>query len=439
MQLFKLAMGCFFIACLAGAEELRTWTGVKGNRVEAAFVKIDGFSVLLKRKDGTPISAKLADLCEEDRAYVQDLTYVPRDVVVLFKKKSFGNVCEESGSSPVATRRDTVTIRLADERDDKKAETIGDSRWKIESVDALGNRIKPVAARSSRELVTEGKFVFVTYTVENDSNLPMTVPSPIMVDKRGRKFLQVAKADAKDYLSANVLLAGTDTIQPGFKKVFCAFYEMPLDAEPAIVEVFPSKASSYAIEQFEAKGKQIVLDGGASAVSTPKPADGVNPAATADKKASVFLKCVRVGQGGDTSSDWYYDRNKKRSLSYGVELRALGAQQQNVKVKAFFIGIISSNNKEAVVDKQEQDVVLEPGKIARVTLQSKEVEEFTYYYYAGSRMNGAKLKGIIVQVWRGDDVVSSFVSVNQWKKYAESDDLVKQMGELTVSSPGGRF
>ncbi len=434
MRLLRVLAGFLFIVCVVGAEELRTWTGSKGNRIEASFVKQDGASVLLKRKDGETVSAKLADLCEADRAYVQEITYVPRDVVVSFKKNVNGVVGEEAGASPIASIRDTVTLRLVDDKDVNKAEAIGDSRWKIESVDALGNRIQPQKEGAAVELVTEGKFVFVTYTVENDSNLPMTVPSPVMIDKRGRKFLQAAKPTAKAYLSAHVLLADVDSVQPGFKKTFCAFYEMPLDAEPAMMEVFPSKANRFAIQQFQMKGKQIVVDGSAPAAGASKPADAAGPAAS-DKKASVFMKCVRVGQGGDTSGDWYYDRNKKRSLSYGVELRVMGDQQQPVTVKTFFIGTISSNNKDAVVDKKEENVVLEPGKITRITLQSKDVEEFTNYYYSGSRVGGAKLKGIMVQVWIGDDIVQSFVSVNQWKKFAEVPDVVKQMGELTVTRP----
>ncbi len=431
MRSFSLLTVLFLVAGFAGAEDMRTWTDVKGNHVEARFVKLEGSSVTLKLKDGKAVPAKLDNLCDADRAYVRELTYVPREVVVTFKKSGAAGVGEESGVSPVATLRDIVTFRLVDEADGNKAETTGDSRWKIESVDALGNRIQPRKEGLAEELVTEGKFVFVTYTVENDSNVPMTVPEPVLVDKRGRKFLQTAKSNARFYLPEKALLAGSDSVQPGFKKLFCSFYELPLEAEPASVEVFPSKTRGYAIEQFEVKGKQIVLDEGAAAAPAPKTA-AVAPPGTADKKASVFMKCVRVGQGGDTSGDWYYDRNKKRSLSYGVELRGLGEQQKPVTVKAYFVGAISGN-RDAVVDKKEESVALEPGKIAKVSLQSNEVEEYAYYYYSGSRISGAKLKGVIVQVWRGDEIVTSFVSLNQWKKFAESPDVAKQMGELSIT------
>jgi hypothetical protein len=422
----------FFLAGATGAEEMRTWTSAKGSRIEASFVSLRGATVVLKCKDGKELSPQLTDLCEADRAYVKDLTYVPREIVVSFKMNGFGTVGEESGVSPAATLRDLVTIRLADETDGKKAETAGDSRWKIESVDALGNRILPKNEGMGDELVTEGKFVFVTYTVENDSNVPITVPSPILIDRRGRKFVQAERSNARCYIPEKALLAGADPVQPGFKKLFASFYELPLEAEPAMVEVFPSKTSRHAIERFAVKGKQIALDGEAAAAASPAKTDDAPAPGAPDKKASVFMKCVRVGQGGDTSGYWHYDRNKKRSLSYGVELRGLGDQQKAVTVKAFFIGAIS-NNRDAVVDKKEENVVIEPGKISRMSLQSNEVEEYTYYYYSGSRISGAKLKGVIVQVWSDSDIVASFVSVNQWKKYSESPDIVKQMGELTVT------
>jgi len=408
---------------------MRTWTDIKGGRVDAVFSKLDGTAVFLKLKDGKVVPVKMDNLCDADRAYVKELTYVPHEVVVTFKKTGMGPVGDESGVSAVAKLRDTVSLRILDESDGKKAESAGDSRWTIESVDALGNRLLPKKTGLADELVTEGKFVFVTYSVENDSNVPMMISSPVLIDKRGRKFLQVAKASARHYIPENALLAGVDSVQPGFKKLFVSFYELPLEAEPAMAEVFPSKMSRFAIEQFEVKGKQIVLDGGAA--STSKQTDAPPPGSS-EKKASVFMKCVRVGQGGDTSGYWYYDRNKKRSLSYGAELRGMGDQQKAVTVKAFFVGSIS-NNRDVVVDKKENNVLIEPGKISRISLQSNEVEEYTGYYYSGSRISGAKLKGVIIQVFLGDEIVASFVSLNQWKKFAEATDVAKQMGELTAT------
>lgn len=430
MRLLILMLGLFFVFDAVGTEDLRRWTDVKGNRIEAAFLKVDGPSILLRLKDGKVVPTKLENLCAEDRAYVNGLTYVPREVVVTFKRSGYGKVSEEPATSSVATIRDTVAIRVAEELDGKKGEATADSRWKVESVDALGNRILPKQNGIVEELSTDGKFVFVIYTVENESNLPMTVPSPVLVDKRGRKFLQASKTSARYYLPEKTLFAETDSVQPGFKKLFCAFYEVPREAEPAKIEVFPSKTSRYAIERFEVQGKPIVLDVSEAAGAEVKAADNA-PAAVSDKKSSVFMKCVRVGQGGDTSNYWYYDGNKKRTLTYGVELRGLGGQPKTLKVKAFFIGSVG-NNRDAVVDTKDETVVMEPGKISRISLQSNEVEEYTVYYYSGSRVSGAKLRGVIVQAWLDDEIVSSFASLSQWKRFAESADVCKQMGELTT-------
>ena len=155
-----------------------------------------------------------------------------------------------------------------------------------------------------------------------------------------------------------------------------------------------------------------------------------------DKKLSVFMKCVRGDQKTDTSNSgyWYFDVSKKRSLTYGVELRMTGEQPKpaTVILKTFFVGSVN-NNRDTVVDKKEENVVLEPGKVSRISLQSKEVEEYTqyYYYYSGSRKSSsAKLKGVIIQVWDGDEIISTFVSSSQWNKFSESPDVAKQMGEL---------
>ena len=150
------------------------------------------------------------------------------------------------------------------------------------------------------------------------------------------------------------------------------------------------------------------------------------------------MRCSRVGQSGDSSGQWYYDRNKKRSLTYGVELRVLGNETRPVTVKAFYIGE-ASGNRDLVVDQKEQTVTLEPGKIARVTLQSEEVEEQTYYYFSlrgRERISGAKLKGVIIQAWAGDTLVSNWASLSQWRKYADLPDIVKELGEMKKGEEG---
>ena len=183
------------------------------------------------------------------------------------------------------------------------------------------------------------------------------------------------------------------------------------------------------------QGKKIAVAENAAAGASPNRAD--DPPAAADGKASLFMRCTRVGQSGDSTGVWYFDRSKKRALAYGIELRVLGEQQKKVKVKAFFIGE-ASGNRDLVVDTKDAEVTLDPGKISRVTLQSNEIEEQSYYFSTASqeRTRGAKLKGVIVQACVGNELVSSWVSLNQWKKFADLPDVVKVMGELKKDESG---
>jgi len=437
----KVCLLAVMLAVITGAEEEpREWKDKKGNAIEASFVKEEKGLVTLKRKDGVTVQAKLDALCEEDCAYVRDLTYVPQVIAVNFMRERSGPRYVESGVSKPATVRDTVVIQIAEESGDAKPEFKGDASWKIESVDAVGKKILPLREGVKDELTTEGKFVFLTYRVKNDSLVPLDVPSPALYDQQGRKFSQAERGLAQNYIPAGALFAGADPLQPGFTKLFSAFYELPGDAVPAAVEVFPSTVRPFMFRQpmrggEPVQGKKIAVAENAAAGASPNRAD--DPPAAADGKASLFMRCTRVGQSGDSTGVWYFDRSKKRALAYGIELRVLGEQQKKVKVKAFFIGE-ASGNRDLVVDTKDAEVTLDPGKISRVTLQSNEIEEQSYYFSTASqeRTRGAKLKGVIVQACVGNELVSSWVSLNQWKKFADLPDVVKVMGELKKDESG---
>lgn len=98
-------IGILFAAAVlsGGAQEVRTWTDIKGSRVEAAFVKLDGGAVHLKTRDGRVLPTKLENLCEEDRAYVKELTYKPGRVTNLrlaSSRSTSGNGTPRSATWP---------------------------------------------------------------------------------------------------------------------------------------------------------------------------------------------------------------------------------------------------------------------------------------------------------------------------------------------------
>ena len=433
--------------CAALAEEeMREWKSKAGSAIEASLVKEERGVVTLKRKDGTTIQAKLDALSDEDREYVLDLTYVPQTVKAVFRRDRSMYNYVETGTSGNVTARDTAMIMVDSAVLDQPPNVKGDTSWTIESVDALGNRILPRREGMLEELKTDGKFVFLTYRVSNDSLAPIDIPSPMLHDQHGRTFTQTERGMAQHYLPEGTLFAGRDMLQPGFTKLYCAFYELPPNAEPSIVEIFPSPVKPAMMRQLQVNGirptgKKIMLS---ASVAEPQPkpppaspANETQTAATADDKTPLFVRCSRLGQSGDSNNTWYYDRTRKRSLTYGIEMRPLGDQSMKVKVKAFFIGE-ATGSRDLVLDTKETEVSLEPGKITRTALQSEEIEEQTYssYYYGNQRIRGAKLKGVVMQVWADSKLLHGWSSQNQWRKFAESADVPSEMGEAKKNASG---
>ena len=459
------ALTCVFsVAWMAHAEEMHKWRSKTGaDTVEAVFDKIDGQNVLLKDKAGKSVAKiKLENLCEADQAYIEELTYVPREVTVTFKRtRLFGDAFGEVGESPDVTIRDAVTLQWAS-GEGGKAETTGDSVWKVESVNAVDKPLSPVKEGSAEKLDTRGKFVLVSYEVRNMSKVPARqVPPPVLYDQTGCPFAQYERAgvDLHSYMPATVLLAGADTLQPGMPQLFWAFYEMPQDAVPACVEVFPLKSGQASAESAEMKGKRMFLSAKLAKAGLAKPAQngaadkGAAPAAGApaaeetaplapDKKLVVTLNATKTKQEGDTRSNYV----KTRSFTYQIDVRVLSAEvkQVPVTIKVFFTGTTSERD-DLVVDHQDKDVVIEQNKIFSEAFTSKEIRElrgsYFYYYYADNarkRTTGAQLNGVIVQVWSGGNLVKGISKgSSSLKKYEESKDVVKDLGELKEGTGSG--
>jgi hypothetical protein len=71
---------CCFLQGAYGAEEIRTWTAVSGNKVEAAFVRAAGASVILELGDGKQVKIAKSRLSRADNAYLVALSTPPPQV-----------------------------------------------------------------------------------------------------------------------------------------------------------------------------------------------------------------------------------------------------------------------------------------------------------------------------------------------------------------------
>ena len=424
--------GCLFFAN-AFAEELRIWKGKKGKTVKACFVKVEDGNVHLKLENGKVVQARESNLCDEDRQYVFEKSYVPRDVEVSYGVGRTGYL-REDGESPVAMYGDQITFRLLNRQPDGSSKITGDSRWKYVSQKVFKERMQPVQAGVDEDLVSEGKFVLIEFSVENDSALPVVVPPPLLIDQRDRKYLPLDNYRVEPYLPEGVMKTEADIVQPGFRKKFCSAYEVPPQAEVSALEVFPVKAQAFLVREFKLTGKRLNFKVVPAVEKTTEPDKKVE-VKRGKPDFNIFLKCSRLAQGGGKTPGYYYDSRRERSVAYGVELRTTSKRPESLIVKAYFIGQMLTG-KDVVVDKKESSVELAPGRIERLAVQSNEISQRRKYYYYNSEQiyTSAKLEGVIIQVLWGDEILKSYSSLNQWKKYGKSASVPKAMGELLSES-----
>jgi hypothetical protein len=429
----------FKSACLAlmlggtpcRAQEIREWRGKDGNSIHAEFVKIEDEVVFLQLEDGATVQAQIDRLCDDDRLYILKKTSVPKDIPVCYGMARTGYLTEV-GESPEAWYKDTVTFSIQAPQADGSVKLVKDSRWQYLACELFKGGMKPVNAGYDESLKTEGQFALVTFSVENDSPLPIAVPPPLLIDQRDRKFLPAENYTVAPYVPDGLMKTESDIVQPGFKKRFAAVFEIPLYSEMHALEVFPVKTQPFQVRSFHVAGKKIHIKPklAGQAGDDAAAAGQKDPSLSAENDFNVFMQCIRLAQGGGRTAGYYYDSSKKRSLAYGVELRATSKKPESLRVKAFFIGQ-TSIGKDVVVDQQSAAVELGPGRIERVSLQSEEISQDRHYYYgSSSTRTSAKLSGVIIQVWKGDHILKGYSSLSQWKKFETSKSIVEEMGEL---------
>lgn len=171
----------------------------------------------------------------------------------------------------------------------------------------------------------------------------------------------------------------------------------------------------------------------------PRPEKRVDAVAAANepaadvsgKRVTVYVDAKTVGRGGSTKSAYSKVRNMTCDVS--VRLTSFDVQQTPARVVVFFVGR-DRDGSLLVADKQDRPAVLDKTKGWVGSFTSKDIREndpyYYYYYENGVRrwFNGAKLQGWVVQVWAGGQLAGRAASLNQFMKYAESQDLVKEIG-----------
>lgn len=323
---------------------------------------------------------------------------------------------QEIGASASAALEDTLTVKVTLASSKK---TVEDSRWTFHSVDSVGNEIR--AQRDlSGTLRTEGQYVFVSYTIENLQKVPAQVPSFAMFDDKGRKFLPLDYWVARKYLPAEY-----DTQDPsvnaGLKRKYCSIYELPKEAKPVAIELFPLCGTVYHKMNMNhaLSGKKVnIASNENDAFASVNSVEGASKTSSSrsEKPFMLTMKCTRT----ENKEEKISRALTLRTLGYTVELKGLNVPQKEVCVKAYFIGE-SGLKKMMIAEIVEKEVTVCSTKATSFKVVCQPVGENERHDM------GLELKGVILQAWADGKLIQSYTSQYAWKKYAEMPDILTKI------------
>lgn len=464
-------------------EPSRTWTSKQGLTLQGAMVGVESGLVLIKKPNGEIFKAKLDALSAADVDYVNAISFgssseskedkkaVPSPttelkpdttttsttnatskattpsvpvgddlfgdatstgkvvkVTLLVDPNPLGPSIKELGVSPRPKLNDKVELSV-NITSRQNQETTPDSAWTIEALDGISGTLKP-RTDSHQPLKTAGMFYFLTYSVENNTHGPLTIPIPIVSDSKNRKFypLSATDNDADAYVPEGMLSAEKDMLQPGLKKRFCSIYELPKDCVVNSIDIFPIRMTRNPLYGAVIRGGQLqgkCIDIRPDVTAPAEASGSVSKSESSSEKASVFMSCRPKTQKGSSST--YV---KTRVLSYTVDLRLTKPQQKEMTIKAYFIAADSEG--DAIADIADQAIELQRGKIFSTTVESKPVSEASYY----NTSYGSKLKGVIIQLWSDGAIIETWTSMPQWEKFAKLPDLQLKMRSVVQRHTG---
>jgi hypothetical protein len=191
----------------------------------------------------------------------------------------------------------------------------------------------------------------------------------------------------------------------------------------------------------EAQSSDVAMNADSSPAATPVNAadSGKDTSESAPdvqgKKVTVYVDAKTIGRGGNMKLS--SDKVRNMTCEVSVRMTSFDIQNAPVKVIVFFVGR-DRGKRLLVAEKQEREVMLEKTRGWVDSFTSKDIRENAYYHYFDYEKNdkqwfdGAKLQGWIVQVWSGDQLVGKAASLNQLIRYAESQDVVKEIGLILV-------
>jgi len=137
----------------------------------------------------------------------------------------------------------------------------------------------------------------------------------------------------------------------------------------------------------------------------------------------INLRCARVATGGFNEVVWQADdgssgRDIGRSLTYDCTLRWSGRFATNALLQVYYIAKPAVGGNDFVIEEQRYLFPLISGSntvirsISALIGQTQDTyTEFNIRNYAG-----AKLRGVVVRLHIGGELVRTYCSLSQWQK-----------------------
>lgn len=132
----------------------------------------------------------------------------------------------------------------------------------------------------------------------------------------------------------------------------------------------------------------------------------------------VTLNCVRASSGGSKRITWATNygsgtRENARSLTYDCTARWNGKTPTNTVLDVWFVGLPANGGKDIILENKLVNIMLNPSSNCVTSVTSAEIEHSkTDYAALGIReREGAKLRGCVVQLIMGGEVIRAYSSL----------------------------
>lgn len=158
------------------------------------------------------------------------------------------------------------------------------------------------------------------------------------------------------------------------------------------------------------------------------------------KIAAQYLCLLNVKQSigsGKKQTDWAtsygsHDKTQAKSLKYSVNIKWNTKEDADLSLEVIYMA--SSGQRAEPYSAESLDFSMEGGSKTNFVFESPVLSfrDVKYYYDGEHRQSGFKMKGAIIRLKKGDDIIRTYVSQKFWEKMSWDPEIkvkVDKMGD----------